>query len=98
LKDAIKEKCRGKVSRRVSLLHGNAPAHTTVAVQCCGLQQLNHAPYSPDLDPSDYFVFRIEVRFAWKKNTSDEEVISAVLDHFKDKNSEYFFQWYTKVN
>jgi hypothetical protein len=27
-----------------------------------------------------------------KKCTSDEEVISALLDHFKDKNSEYFFR------
>jgi hypothetical protein len=26
-----------------------------------------------------------------EKFTSDEEVIFAVLDHFKDKNSEYFF-------
>jgi histone-lysine N-methyltransferase SETMAR len=61
LKDAINEKRRGKLSRGVRLLHGNAPVHTSIAakaaVQCCGLQELNHPPYSPDLAPSDYFLF-----------------------------------------
>jgi histone-lysine N-methyltransferase SETMAR len=43
--------------RGVRLLHGNAPAHTSVAVQCCDFQELYHPPYSPDLAPSDYFLF-----------------------------------------
>jgi histone-lysine N-methyltransferase SETMAR len=68
LKDAIKEKRRGKLSRGVRLLHTNAPVHTSVAakaaVQCCGFQELNHPPYSPDLAPSDYFSFKIEFGFA----------------------------------
>jgi histone-lysine N-methyltransferase SETMAR len=75
----------------VRLLHDNAPAHTSVAVQCCGLQELNHPSYSPDLAPSDYFLFsKLKSDLRGKKFTSDEEVISAVSDHFKDKNSEYF--------
>jgi histone-lysine N-methyltransferase SETMAR len=61
LKDVIKEKRRGKLSQGVRLLRDNAPAHTSVAakaaVQCCGFQELNHPPYSPDLVPSDYFLF-----------------------------------------
>jgi hypothetical protein len=32
-----------------------------------------------------------------KKFTSDDEVISAILDHFKDKNSEYFFSGIQKL-
>jgi hypothetical protein len=68
LKDAIKEKRRGKLSRGVRLLHDNAQVRTSVAVQCCGSQELNHPAYSPNLAPSDYFfVFKIEVVFAWKK-------------------------------
>jgi histone-lysine N-methyltransferase SETMAR len=72
------------------------PVHTSVAakaaIQCCGFQELNHPPYSPDLTPSDYFLFsKLKSDLCGKKFTSDEEVISAVLDHFKDKNSEYFF-------
>jgi histone-lysine N-methyltransferase SETMAR len=103
LKDAIKEKRRGKLSRGVRLLHDNAEAHTSVAgeaaVQCCAFQELNQPPYSPDLAPRVYFfVFKIEVGFAWKKKfTSDEEVISAVLDHFKDKNSKYIFSGIQKL-
>jgi hypothetical protein len=50
LKDAIKEKWRGKLSRGVRLLHVNAPVHASVAVkeaiQCSGFQELNHPPYS----------------------------------------------------
>jgi histone-lysine N-methyltransferase SETMAR len=92
LKDATKEKHQGKLSRGVRLLHDNALMHTLVAakvaIQCCGFQELNHPPYSPDLAPSDHFVFsKLKSDLHGKKFTSDEEVISAVLDHFKDKNS-----------
>jgi hypothetical protein len=69
------------------------------AIQSCCSQELNHPPYGPDLAPCDYFLFsKLKSDLCGKKFTSDEEVISAVLDHFNDKNSEYFFQWYTKVN
>jgi histone-lysine N-methyltransferase SETMAR len=86
----------------VRLLHDNALVHTSVAVkaaiQCCGFQELNHTPYSPDLVPSDYFLFsKLKSDLRGKKFTSDEEVISAVLDHFKDKNSEYLFSGTQKL-
>jgi histone-lysine N-methyltransferase SETMAR len=102
LKDAIKEKHRGKLSGGVRLLHGNAHAHTSVAakaaIQCCGLQELNHPACSPDLAPSDYFLFsKLKSDLRGKEFTSDEEYISAVLDHFKDKNSEYFFSGIQKL-
>jgi hypothetical protein len=62
LKDAIKEKGRGKLSQGMRLLHDNAPAYTSVAVkaaiQCCGFQDLNHPPDGPDLAPTDYFCFQ----------------------------------------
>jgi histone-lysine N-methyltransferase SETMAR len=86
----------------VKLLHDNALVHTLVAakaaIQCCGVQELNHPPYSPDLAPSDYFLFsKLKSNLRGKKFTSDEEVISAVLNHFKDKNSEYFFSGKQKL-
>jgi histone-lysine N-methyltransferase SETMAR len=95
LKDATKEKRQGKLSRGVRLLRDNAPAHTSVAakaaVQCCGLQELNHPPYSPGIAPSDYSLFsKLKSDLRGKKFTGVEKVISAVSDHFKDKNSEYF--------
>jgi hypothetical protein len=46
LKDAIKEKRRGKLSRGVRLLHDNAlvlsSVAATAALQGCGFQELNH--------------------------------------------------------
>jgi hypothetical protein len=102
LKDVIKEKRRGKLSQGVRLLHDNALVHTSVAakaaIQCCGFQELNHPPYNPDPAPSDYFLFsKLKSDLHGKKFTSDEEVISAVLDHFKDKNLEYFFSGIQKL-
>jgi histone-lysine N-methyltransferase SETMAR len=86
----------------VRLLHDNAPVHTLVAakvaIQCCGFQELNHPPYSPDLAPSDYFLFsKLKSDLHVKIFTSDEEVILAVLDCFKDKNSEFFFSGIQKL-
>ena len=45
----------------VYLLHDNASSHTSKVAQetieNLGFQQLNHPPYSPDLAPSDYYLF-----------------------------------------
>jgi len=61
MKDILKEKCRGKVTKRVLFLHDNAPAHQALATQMklvyLGFQCLDHPPYSPDLAPSDYYLF-----------------------------------------
>jgi len=60
LKDILKEKRRGKVTKAVLFLH-NAPAHRTLATQkklaYLDFQCLDHLPYSPDLAPSDYHLF-----------------------------------------
>lgn len=61
LKEVIKEKRRGKWSRGVLLLHDNAPVHkchtAMAALYNCGYESLIHPPYSPDLAPSDYYLF-----------------------------------------
>jgi len=61
LHDAIKERRRGMLRRGVRLLHNNAPVHTAAvakaAVKKCGFQEIEHPPYSPDLAPSDYYLF-----------------------------------------
>jgi len=48
LKDILKEKCRGKVTKGVLLLHDNAPTHRALATQkkvdFLGFQYLNHPP------------------------------------------------------
>ena len=61
LKQAIIARRKGKWSAGVRLLHDNAPAHTAkVAVAMaaqCKFELLPHPPYSPDLAPSDYYLF-----------------------------------------
>ena len=61
LRDAIKQKRRGMITRGVRLLADNAPVHTcqaaAVEARRCGFEILPHPPYSPDLAPSDFFSF-----------------------------------------
>jgi len=67
LREAIKEKRQGKLSADVLPLHDNAPVHMSAksqaAIRQCWFQQLNHTTYSPDLAPSDYFLFRVMKNF-----------------------------------
>jgi histone-lysine N-methyltransferase SETMAR len=57
LKDILKEKFRGKISKGVLFLHDNVPTHRALVTQkkmaYLGFQCLDHPPYSPNLDPSD---------------------------------------------
>ena len=61
LREAIKKERRGKLTRGVLLLHDNARPHTSretqAKIQELGFIQLPHPPYSPDLAPSDYWLF-----------------------------------------
>ena len=61
LKDILKEKRRGKITKGVLFLHDNAPAHRVLATQkklaYLGFRCLEHPPYFPDLAPSDYHLF-----------------------------------------
>lgn len=95
LREAIKEKRRGKLTSNVLLLHDNAPVHmcekAQTAIRDCGFQQLNHPPYSPDLAPSDYFLFRNLKKFLRGKFfSSDEQVKEAVSDWFGDHEKEFY--------
>uniref|UniRef100_A0A5S6QFH1 HTH_48 domain-containing protein n=1 Tax=Trichuris muris TaxID=70415 RepID=A0A5S6QFH1_TRIMR len=96
LRDAIKEKHRGKLSRKVLLLHDNAPAHRSkvslAAIQKCGFGQINHPPYSPDLDPSDYFLFgNLKQHLRGTIFTDGKELQLAVEEYFNSREKNFFF-------
>ena len=61
LKDILKEKRCGKVTKGVLFLHDNAPAQWALAnrkkLTYLGFQCLDHPHYSPDLAPSKYHLF-----------------------------------------
>ena len=57
----IREKRRGKLSKGILLQQDNARVHTCKiamdAVERNGYELIPHPAYSPDLAPSDYFLF-----------------------------------------
>lgn len=97
LREAIKEKRRGKLAKGVLLLHDNAPVHTAAvakaAVRECGFEELDHPPYSPDMAPSDYYLFsNLKKELRGRKFCNDEELKAAVLSYFECLDSEYFYK------
>ena len=97
LRDTIKEKWQGILSCGVHLLLDNAPVHTAAvakaAVKESDFEEIEHPPYSPDLAPSDYYLFSKLKKDLWgKKFDEDKEIKTAVLEHFADKGPEYFLK------
>lgn len=95
LRVAIKEKRRGKLCQGVVFHQDNAPAHTSTvamaAIRECGFELLQHPPYSPDLAPSDYHLFRnLKDSLRGQKFDSDESVIRAIDDWFDQLDKSFF--------
>jgi histone-lysine N-methyltransferase SETMAR len=62
-RDAIRRKHPGQLARGVLLHHDNARPHraraTQERIQELQMGLLEHPPYSPDLAPSDFHLFRL---------------------------------------
>jgi len=102
LKDILKEKRRGKVTKGALYLRYNAPAHRILATQkklvYLGFQCLDHQPYSPDLAPSDYHLFSgLKKQFKGHHFSSDAEVTAAAETWLDGQPSEFCFEWLAKV-
>ena len=97
LLQAIKDKRRGKLSRKILLLHDNAPAHsakvTQAALKECKFQQLRHPAYSPDLASSDFYLFRLLKKALRERRFScDEEVQGAAEDWLEGQSKDFYLQ------
>lgn len=95
LKEAIKQKRPGKLRAGVLLLQDNAPVHTAqVAVAeaaNCGFELLPHPPYSPDLAPSDFFLFpKLKSELRGHHFRTDDEVIHAVEEYLQAQDASFF--------
>ncbi|XP_031630281.1 histone-lysine N-methyltransferase SETMAR-like [Contarinia nasturtii] len=56
-----------------------------------GFELLPHPPYSPDLAPSDYFLFAdLKRMLAGKKFSTNEQVIAETEAYFEDKEKSYY--------
>jgi len=92
----------GKVTKRALFLHENAPAHRALATQkkliYLDFHCLDHPHFSPDLAPSDYYLF-----LDWKKQlkvrnfSSDPEVIAAAETWLDGQPSEFFLSGLQKL-
>jgi histone-lysine N-methyltransferase SETMAR len=64
----------------------------------CGLIILPHPPYSPDLVPSDFYLFpKLKTKFRGRRFESNEGVMEAVNEYFEDLNREFYFEELNKM-
>ena len=83
------------MAKGVLILHDNAPVHKSkvaqAAIRECGFEQLNHPPYSPDLAPSDYYLFRnLKSNLRGERYNDDEELKSAVETFFDEQSKDFY--------
>ncbi|GBP41706.1 Mariner Mos1 transposase [Eumeta japonica] len=84
-----------KLSRAVLFLQDNASVHTArvsrQALKDTGFSEIDHPPYSPDLAPSDYFLFsNLKKELRGRRFVDDNQMKMAVESHFDCKEKEYF--------
>ena len=87
---------RGKLTAGVLFHQDNAPAHKSTlamaAIRECGFQLIEHPPYSPDLAPSDYYLFlKMKKELSGHHFRTDDDVIQAV-NHFLDTQDADFYK------
>ena len=97
LRTAIREKRRGKLSKDVLLQQDNARVHTCKVamnvVERNGYELIPHSAYSPDLAPSDFFLFpNLKKDIRGLHFRSDEEVV-AVEEWLNGKDPDLFQFW-----
>jgi len=84
------------------LLHDNAPIHTsqetTNALTRNGFQLLSHPPYSPDLAPSDFYLFRfLKKHLRGHHFESPVELRDAVTEFFDSLTPEFFHKAFCEL-
>ena len=97
LKEKIKQERRGKLSKGVLLLHDNARPHTAnqtqTTLQAIKFESLPHPPYSPDLAPSDYWLFAEMAKEARGHKWSNIQELSGALGRWAKATQK---EWYAK--
>lgn len=96
LSDAIKEKRPALANRKgVILLHDNARPHTAKMtrqkIKELGWEVLPHPPYSPDIAPSDYHLFRaLQNHLDGKRYCDYDDVKKDIEDFFQSKSADFY--------
>ncbi|GFV10856.1 histone-lysine N-methyltransferase SETMAR [Trichonephila clavipes] len=96
LNDALQQKRSELINRKGVVFHqDNARPHTSLVTRQKLLQlerdTMPHPPYSPDLAPSDYYLFRSLQNFLDGKTfTSNEEVKNHLDQFFASKDQKFY--------
>ena len=65
---------------------------STTAATECGFEILSHSPFSPDITPSDYYLFqKLKSHLRGTQYESNEGVIEAVNEYFGDQEKVFHF-------
>ena len=79
----IKKRRRGLISTGVILHHDNASAHTSYhvlsTIHNLRYELLRHSPYSPDLAPSDYYLFPLLKKYLKARRYEDRSALGSSL-------------------
>lgn len=95
LHDALIKNRPGKMHRHVLFHHDNAPGHTSnlsrAVLREFRWEILPHPPYSPDLAPSDFFLFpKLKSHIKGIHWGSLSEVKAAVIDWFRSNDQSFY--------
>jgi len=95
LKPAIRQKWCGLLTTRVCLLQDNGMPHTATAtvstIEDLRFECIPHPPYSPDLTPSDFYIFSpLKDALSGPQCRDDDEVWSVVHEWLHTRPKEFF--------
>lgn len=95
LRDQIKSKRRGLLRKGVLLQHDNASSHKCVAATSkaaeLGFEILPHPAYSPDLAPSDFFLFgKLKAHLRGTHFKDDESLKTEVTSWLEDQDADFY--------
>ena len=95
LREKIKLKRHGKLTKGVLFHRDNAPVHKSViamaAIHDCGFKLIEHPPYSPDLAPSEFHLFpKLKIAISGTHFQSNDDVINAVDDFLNGQEKNFF--------
>lgn len=95
LPEVFRRKRKRKEFGKMHLLHDNVRPHTAKRthekLQELELPLIKHPPYSPDLAPSDYFLFKnLKIFLQGKRYATRNEFEGAVLAFFEEKPPEFY--------
>jgi histone-lysine N-methyltransferase SETMAR len=89
LDEKIREKRPGLQKKKIIFHQDNAPTHKSVLamgkLRDMHYELLEHPSYSPDLAPSDFYLFpKLKLFLAGQRYSSNQEAIAVVKGYFVD--------------